>query len=88
MCSVCRGARRAPLQINFDGTMNQFNRLNRFSRNTRLIGWVILVLLIMAVLYAFFSSQLGQNVLLCCCGGGIVVAIAGILSERGMRRLR
>jgi len=69
-------------------SMNQFNRLNNLSRNTRIIGWVILVLLIMAVLYAFFSSQLGQNVLLCCCGGGIVIAIVGILSERGMRRPR
>lgn len=68
--------------------MNQYNRLRRLSRNTRIMGWFILALLIMAVLYAFFSSQLGQNVLLCCCGGGILVAAVGILSERGMRRPR
>lgn len=68
--------------------MNEFNQKTRFSRNTRLIGWVILVLLIMAVLFAFFSSQLGQNVLLICCGGGLLVAVVGILSERGMRRPR
>ena len=68
--------------------MNNFNRYNRLSRNTRIVGWVILVLLIMAVLFAFFSSQLGQNVLLVCCGGGILIAVVGILSERGMRRPR
>lgn len=68
--------------------MNNFNRLSQLSRNTRLVGWVILALLIMALLFAFFSSQMGQNVLLCCCGGGILVAAVGILSERAMRRLR
>jgi hypothetical protein len=68
--------------------MDNFNRLRRLSRNTRIVGWVILILLIMALLFAFFSSQLGQNVLLMCCGGGILVAVVGILSERGMRRPR
>jgi len=68
--------------------MNNFNKLSRLSRNTRIVGWVILSLLIMAVLFAFFSSQLGQNVLLICCGGGILIAVVGILSERGMRRPR
>lgn len=68
--------------------MKEFNQKARFSRNTRLVGWAILALLIMAALFAFFSSQLGQNVLLVCCGGGILIAIVGILSERGMRRPR
>jgi len=68
--------------------MNNFNRYRNLSRNTRIIGWVILALLIMVALFAFFSSPLGRNVLLICCGGGILVAVVGILSERGMRRPR
>ena len=68
--------------------MNNFNRLSRVSRRARMVGWGILVLLIMVLLFAFFSSQLGRNVLLICCGGGILVAVVGILSERGMRRPR
>ncbi|MBA3871331.1 MAG: hypothetical protein H0X30_19480 [Anaerolineae bacterium] len=68
--------------------MNNFNRLGRVSRRARMVGWGILVLLIMALLFAFFLSSLGRNVLLVCCGGGILIVIVGIISERGMRRPR
>ncbi|MEZ4670131.1 MAG: hypothetical protein R3E39_19675 [Anaerolineae bacterium] len=63
-------------------------RLQQFSSTTRIAFWVLLVVLIMGLVYGIFSTQFGQNVLICCCGGGLVVAVVGILSERGMRRPR
>lgn len=64
------------------------NRLQQFSSTTRLIFWALLAVLIMGLVYGIFSTQFGQNVLICCCGGGLIVSIVGILSERGMRRPR
>lgn len=58
------------------------------SRNSRRVFWVIFGLLILAGLYAFFSSRIGQYIVMACCGGLILLVIVGSLSERGMRRPR
>jgi hypothetical protein len=68
--------------------MNQLERFRGLSRSSRVVFWVILGLFVAIALYAFFSSQLGQNALLCCCGGVVIVALIGIVSERGMRKSR
>lgn len=68
--------------------MNQFNRYRNLSTTSRGIFWVILALFVAVALYAFFSSRFGQTALLCCCGGVLVVALIGIVSERGMRGAR
>jgi hypothetical protein len=65
--------------------------MDRF-RNTRLasrtVFWLILIALVVAALYAFFSSRIGQTALVICCGGLVLLVVVGILSERGMRRPR
>jgi hypothetical protein len=61
-------------------------RFKGLSRPSRAIFWLFLIALVAGALYAIFSTQLGQNVLLLCCGGGILIAIIGAISEGGMRR--
>lgn len=64
---------------------SQFDRYRGLSRNARLLFTALLILLIVAVLYAIFSTQLGQNALLLCCGGVLLLIVVGVVSERGMR---
>lgn len=66
--------------------MKHTDRFRSLSRSSRAVFWLILAALVAAVLYAFFTSSFGQNALLCCCGGAIVIALIGIVSERGMSR--
>ena len=68
--------------------MNQLDRFRNLSRSSRAVFWLILAAFVAVVLYAFFSSQFGQNALLCCCGGALLIAVVGLASERGMRRSR
>jgi hypothetical protein len=64
------------------------NRLKRISLTSRTIFLLVIVALIVAALYAVFSTQLGQTALLICCGGGVLLVVVGVMSERGMRRPR
>ncbi len=68
--------------------MNDANeeRARQVSRSTRLVARIILVGLLIAGIIAFVTSSFGQNTLLICCGGGLLLALIGIISERGMRR--
>jgi predicted Rdx family selenoprotein len=68
--------------------MNQLDRFRNLSRSSRLVFWLILAAFVAVALFAFFNSQLGQTALLFCCGGALVIALIGIVSERGMRRSR
>jgi hypothetical protein len=63
-------------------------RFRGLSTTSRGIFWLILTLLVAGLLYAVFSTQLGQTALLVCCGGGVLVVIIGLASEAGMRRGR
>jgi hypothetical protein len=60
----------------------------RISLTSRTIFFIILGLLILAGVYAFLSSRIGQTALLVCCGGAVLLVVVGILSESGMRRPR
>jgi hypothetical protein len=61
-------------------------RFRALSRPSRAAFWLIIALLAAALLYAVFSTQLGQTALLVCCGGGALVIVIGLMSEAGMRR--
>jgi len=65
---------------------DETRNLRNVSRTSRVVFWIILTVLVGFLLYGFFSSSIGQYALLICCGGGLLVAVIGILSERGMRR--
>ncbi|MBL8147379.1 MAG: hypothetical protein JNL34_13425 [Anaerolineae bacterium] len=56
------------------------------SRGAQVVAGLILAGLILALLAAFFASEIGRAVTLVCCGGVIIVVVIGLLSERGMRR--
>ncbi len=60
----------------------------RISLTSRTIFFIILGLLILAGVYAFLNSRIGQTALLVCCGGAVLLVVVGILSENGMRRPR
>jgi hypothetical protein len=60
----------------------------RISLSSRTIFFIILGLLILAGVYAFLNSRIGQTALLVCCGGVVLLVVVGILSESGMRRPR
>jgi hypothetical protein len=64
----------------------QLDRFRNLSRSSRAVFWVIIAAFVAFILYAIFSSRLGQTALLICCGGIVLVAIVGIISEQGMRR--
>jgi hypothetical protein len=66
--------------------MTSRNPLQNVSRGSRTIFWIVLIVLVGAVIYAIFSTQIGQTALLLCCGGAIAIAAIGLVSERGMRR--
>lgn len=63
-------------------------QLQRISLTSRTVFWLILGAFVAIGLYTFVRSRIGQTALLVCCGGLIVLAVVGILSERGMRRPR
>jgi hypothetical protein len=63
-------------------------RFRGLSQPSRIVFWLILTTLVAGMLYAVFSTQLGQTALLICCGGGALVIVIGLASERGMRRGR
>jgi hypothetical protein len=60
----------------------------RFSLKARTIFWLLLIGLATALLYAVFSTQIGQTALLVCCGGAVLLVVIGIVSESGMRGAR
>lgn len=64
----------------------QLDRFRHLSRSSRALFWGMIAIFAAFILYAFFSSRLGQTALICCCGGAIAAAVIGILSEQGMRR--
>lgn len=47
---------------------------------------IVIVLLALLGLYAFFNSGMGRIFMLVCCGGVVALVVVGILSENGMRR--
>ncbi|MCC6613826.1 MAG: hypothetical protein IT320_10140 [Anaerolineae bacterium] len=63
-------------------------RFRSLSTTSRSIFWLILALLLAGLLYAIFSTQLGQTALIVCCGGGLLIVVIGVLSEAGMRKPR
>jgi predicted Rdx family selenoprotein len=64
----------------------QIDRFRSLSRTSRTTFWVILAGMVALLLFAIFSTRLGQYALLCCCGGAIAIVVVGLLSERGMSR--
>ena len=64
------------------------NRYRNLSSSTRIIFWIILTIMVVIGLIAFFTSETGRNVALVCCGGVILLVVVGLLSERGMQRPR
>ena len=64
------------------------NRYRNLSSSSRTIFWIILAVMIVIGLIAFFTSETGRNVALVCCGGVILLLVVGVLSERGMQHPR
>lgn len=64
------------------------NRYRSLSQSTRSIFWVILAVMVVVGVIAFFTSELGRTVTLVCCGGIVLLVVVGVLSERGMQRPR
>ncbi len=64
------------------------NRYRNLSQSSRTIFWVILAVMVLVGVVAFFTSEAGRNVALVCCGGILLLILVGVLSERGMQRPR
>jgi hypothetical protein len=64
------------------------DRLRNIRLASRTVFWLVFIALNVVALYAFFSSRLGQTALVICCGGAVLLVVVGLLSERGMRRMR
>ncbi|MBK8026534.1 MAG: hypothetical protein IPK19_35385 [Chloroflexi bacterium] len=64
------------------------NQLRNLSGTSRIIFIVVAIALVLVAFYAFFTSETGRLISVVCCGGVIVLAVVGILSERGMGRPR
>ena len=62
------------------------NRYRNLSSTARTIFWIVIALMIVVGVIAFFASPLGRLVALACCGGLIVLVVIGIISENGMSR--
>ena len=45
------------------------NRYRNLSSSSRTIFWIILAVMVVVGLIAFFTSETGRNVALVCCGG-------------------
>lgn len=56
------------------------------SRTLQIIAGLIIAAMILALLIAFFTSEIGRIISLVCCGGVAVLVVIGLLSERGMTR--
>lgn len=61
-------------------------RLRGLSRSTQVLAGVILMAMILVLLYAFFTSDVGRAAALLCCGGAVALVVIGLISEAGMRR--
>jgi hypothetical protein len=61
-------------------------RVRGLSRGTQIVAGLILVAMVIALLIAFVTSEVGRTISLVCCGGVMLVVVIGLLSERGMRR--
>lgn len=61
-------------------------RLRNISARARRVYFGIAILVGLILLYALFTSRAGQTLVAVCCGGLILLAVVGVLSERGMRR--
>lgn len=64
------------------------DRYKGFSRSSKGVFWIILAVMIIVGLIAFFTSEAGRTVALVCCGGLILLVVVGLVSESGMRRPR
>ncbi|MEO8611856.1 MAG: hypothetical protein ABI690_28410 [Chloroflexota bacterium] len=64
------------------------DRFKQISLTSRTIYILVIGVLIVIGLYAFFNSRVGQAALLVCCGGAILLVIVGVISEGGMKRPR
>ena len=64
------------------------NRYRSLSRNSRTVFWIVLAVMIVAGLIAFFASETGRTIALVCCGLVVVLIVVGVISEGGMRRPR
>ncbi len=62
------------------------NRYRNLSSSSKIIFWIILAIMIVVGLIAFFTSPTGRIVALVCCGALLLAVIVGIVSESGMRR--
>ncbi len=64
------------------------NRYRNLSGSSRMIFWIILAIMVVVGLIAFFTSETGRNVALVCCGAVGLLIVVVIVSERGMQRPR
>ena len=64
------------------------NRYRNLPQSSRMIFWIVLAVMIVVGLIAFFTSEMGRNVALVCCGGVLLLLVIGVVSERGMSRPR
>lgn len=62
------------------------DRFRGLSRTGQIVAGLILAGMILILLIAFFTSEIGRTLALICCGGIAVIVIIGLLSEQGMRR--
>lgn len=62
------------------------NRYRNLSSHSRSVFWVVLALMIILGLIAFFTSEVGRTVALVCCGGVLLLIVIGVVSEGGMKR--
>jgi hypothetical protein len=64
------------------------DRLKDFSLTSRTLYRLIIIGMVVVLIFAFLNSRIGQTAFLVCCGGAVLLVVVGLLSERGMRRLR
>lgn len=62
------------------------NRYRNLSQGSRTIFWIVLAVMVVVGVIAFFTSETGRTVALVCCGGLVLLVVVGLVSERGMRR--
>jgi FlaA1/EpsC-like NDP-sugar epimerase len=68
------------------GMNRSVERFRGLSRTMQIVAGVIVGAMVLVLLWAFFTSELGRTVALVCCGGVILLVIVGVMSESGMRR--
>lgn len=62
------------------------SRYRNLSSSSKRIFWVVIAVMLVVGLIAFFTSDTGRNIALLCCGGIMLLVAVGIISESGMRR--